>query len=95
MTDTGTVAVTDHPFRDLDIERAILEPKGYSVAEHQCGTADEVAHACADAVGVLNTYAPMPAEVIGAARALPRDRALRGRPRHDRSRRGQGARDSR
>jgi D-3-phosphoglycerate dehydrogenase / 2-oxoglutarate reductase len=25
VTDPGTVAVTDHPFRDLDIERAILE----------------------------------------------------------------------
>ena len=65
MTDAGTVAVTDHPFRDLDIERSILEPEGYRVAEHQCTTADEVAQACADAVGVLNTYAPMPAEVIG------------------------------
>jgi D-3-phosphoglycerate dehydrogenase / 2-oxoglutarate reductase len=73
VTDTGMVAVTDHPFRDLEIERAILEPKGYSVAEHQCGTADEVAHACADAVGVLNTYAPMPAEVIGR---LERCRAI-------------------
>ena len=30
MTDAGTVVVTDHPFRDLDIERTILEPKGYS-----------------------------------------------------------------
>jgi D-3-phosphoglycerate dehydrogenase len=58
------VAVTDHPFRDLDIERSILEPAGYSVAEHQCGTADEVAEACAGAVGVLNTYAPMPAKVV-------------------------------
>jgi D-3-phosphoglycerate dehydrogenase / 2-oxoglutarate reductase len=65
VTDAGTVAVTDHPFRDLDIERSILEPEGYSVAEHQCASADEVAEACADAVGVLNTYAPMPAEVIG------------------------------
>ena len=73
MTDAGTVAVTDHPFRDLDIERAIHEPRGYSVAEHQCGTADEVLHACADAVGVLNTYAPMPAEVIGR---LERCRAI-------------------
>jgi D-3-phosphoglycerate dehydrogenase / 2-oxoglutarate reductase len=64
VTDAGTVAVTDHPFRDLDIERSILEPEGYAVAEHQCGTAEEVADACAGAVGVLNTYAPVPAEVI-------------------------------
>lgn len=73
MSEAGTVAVTDHPFRDLDIERSILEPEGYSVAEHQCSTADEVAEACADAVGVLNTYAPVPAEVIGR---LERCRAI-------------------
>ena len=73
MTEAGTVAVTDHPFRDLDIERSILEPEGYSVADHHCGTADEVAEACAGAVGVLNTYAPIPAEVIGR---LERCRAI-------------------
>jgi D-3-phosphoglycerate dehydrogenase / 2-oxoglutarate reductase len=73
VTDAGTVAVTDHPFRDLDIERSILEPEGYRVVEHQCSTADEVAQACSDAVGVLNTYAPMPADVIGR---LERCRAI-------------------
>jgi D-3-phosphoglycerate dehydrogenase / 2-oxoglutarate reductase len=73
VSEAGTVAVTDHPFRDLDIERSILETEGYSVAEHQCSTADEVAEACADAVGVLNTYAPVPAEVI---RRLERCRAI-------------------
>jgi D-3-phosphoglycerate dehydrogenase / 2-oxoglutarate reductase len=73
VNDAGTVAVTDHPFRDLDIERSILEPEGYRVVEHQCSTVDEVAQACSDAVGVLNTYAPMPAEVIGR---LERCRAI-------------------
>jgi len=73
VTGAGTVAVTDHPFRDLDIERSILEPNGYSVEEHQCATAGEVADACAGAVGVLNTYAPMPADVIGR---LDRCRAI-------------------
>ena len=73
MTEARTVAVTDHPFRNLDIERSILEPHGYRVAEHQCDTAAEVAEACADAVGVLNTYAPMPADVIGR---LERCRAI-------------------
>jgi D-3-phosphoglycerate dehydrogenase len=75
VTDAGTVAVTDHPFRDLDIERSILEPGGYSVSEHQCATAEEVAEACAGAVGVLNTYAPMPAQVIdrlASCRAIAR-----------------------
>lgn len=64
MSDAGTVVVTDHPFRDLELERSILEPDGFSVEEHQCSTVEEVAEACAEAVGVLNTYAPMPAEVI-------------------------------
>jgi D-3-phosphoglycerate dehydrogenase len=73
VTEAGTVAVTDHPFRDLDIERSVLEPEGYLVVEHQCATADEVAEACADAVGVLNTYAQIPAEVIGR---LERCRAI-------------------
>jgi D-3-phosphoglycerate dehydrogenase len=75
VTEAGTVAVTDHPFRDLEIERSILEPEGYAVAEHQCATADDVAEACVSAVGVLNTYAPMPAEVIGrleSCRAIAR-----------------------
>jgi D-3-phosphoglycerate dehydrogenase len=73
VTKAGTVAITDHPFRDLDVERSILEPQGYQVAEHQCTTAGEVAEACADAVGVLNTYAPVSAEVIGR---LERCRAI-------------------
>jgi len=73
VTGAGTVAVTDHPFRDLDVERSILEPRGYVVEEHQCAAIDEVAEACAGAVGVLNTYAPMPAEVIGR---LERCRAI-------------------
>ena len=73
MTEAGTVAVTDHPFRDLDIERSILEPHGYALEEHQCATAEQVAEACAGAIGVLNTYAPMPAEVIAR---LERCRAI-------------------
>ena len=73
MSDGGTVVVTDHPFRDLELERSILEPEGYALEEHQCSTAEEVAEACTGAVGVLNTYAPMPAEVIGR---LERCRAI-------------------
>ena len=73
MSDAGTVVVTDHPFRDLELERSILEPEGYTVEERQCATVEEVAEACAEAVGVLNTYAPMPAEVIAR---LERCRAI-------------------
>jgi D-3-phosphoglycerate dehydrogenase len=48
------------------VERSILEPEGYRLDEHQCATAEQVEQACAGAVGVLNTYAPMPAAVIGS-----------------------------
>ena len=64
----ATVAITDHPFPHLDAARAVLEPAGHDVVEHDCSTAEEVARACADADGVLNTYAPMPTEVIDALR---------------------------
>jgi D-3-phosphoglycerate dehydrogenase len=64
----ATVAVTDHPFPHLEAACAVLEPAGHDVVEHDCSTAEEVARACADADGVLNTYAPMPAEVIDAMR---------------------------
>jgi D-3-phosphoglycerate dehydrogenase / 2-oxoglutarate reductase len=60
------VAVTDHPFPHLEAARAVLEPAGHELVEHQCSTAAEVAEACAAADGVLNTYAPMPAAVIDA-----------------------------
>jgi len=73
VSHAGTVVVTDHPFSDLELERSILESEGFGVEEHQCATAEEVAQACAEAVGVLNTYAPMPAEVIGR---LTRCRAI-------------------
>jgi len=60
------VAVTDHPFPHLEAARAVLEPAGHEVVEHDCSTAEEVARACADADGVLNTYAPVPAGTLDA-----------------------------
>ena len=60
------VAVTDHPFPHLEAARAVLEPAGHEVVEHDCSTAEEVARACADADGVLNTYAPVPAATLDA-----------------------------
>src|SRR6202022_1202231 len=57
----GLVAVTDHPFPDLAIAREILEGAGHTLVEHHCRTGEEVAAACADADGLLNTYAPIPA----------------------------------
>jgi D-3-phosphoglycerate dehydrogenase len=61
---TGKIVVTDHCFRSIDTERAVLEPAGFEVEEHQCRTADAVRAACAGAIGVLNCYAPMPAAVL-------------------------------
>jgi D-3-phosphoglycerate dehydrogenase / 2-oxoglutarate reductase len=67
------VAVTDHPFPDLAIAREILEGAGHTLVEHHCRTGEEVAAACADADGLLNTYAPIPAATL---RALRRCRAI-------------------
>jgi D-3-phosphoglycerate dehydrogenase len=67
------VAVTDHPFPDLTIAREVLEVAGHVVFEHRCRTADDVAAACAEAEGILNTYAPVPGSTIDA---LPRCRAI-------------------
>ena len=62
------VAVTDHPFPHLEAARAVLEPAGHEVLEHQCRTAEEVAEACAGAEGILNTYAPVPGATLDALR---------------------------
>jgi D-3-phosphoglycerate dehydrogenase len=69
----GLVVVTDHPFPDLTIAREILEAAGHTILEHQCRTAQEVAAACTEAEGVLNTYAAVPAEAL---RAMSRCRAI-------------------
>jgi D-3-phosphoglycerate dehydrogenase / 2-oxoglutarate reductase len=64
---TDVVAVTDHVFPDLDVERELLARAGFDLRfETNARTADEVRAATAGAVGVLNCYAPMPAEVIGS-----------------------------
>lgn len=69
----ASVAVTDHPFPNLDIAREILEGAGHAVTEHRCRTAEDVAQACAPAEGVLNTYAPIPASTL---RSLSHCRAI-------------------
>jgi D-3-phosphoglycerate dehydrogenase len=64
---TDVVAVTDHVFGNLDVERDLLERAGLELRfEGNARTADEVRATTAGAVGVLNCYAPMPAEVIEA-----------------------------
>jgi D-3-phosphoglycerate dehydrogenase / 2-oxoglutarate reductase len=63
----GFVAVTDHVFSDLDIERALLLAAGHELRfSGNSSTVDEVRRAVEGADAVLNCYAPMPAEVIDA-----------------------------
>ena len=64
---TGVVAVTDHVFAHLDVERELLESGGWELRfTSNARSVDEVRAATAGAVGVLNCYAPMPAEVIAS-----------------------------
>ncbi len=57
-------AVTDSGFPDLEQEKRILQPIGFSFAEGQCKTANEVAALCRDADAVLTQWAPVTAEAI-------------------------------
>ncbi|MBO9608638.1 MAG: C-terminal binding protein [Paenibacillaceae bacterium] len=59
-----TVAVTDHGFADLEIERSILEPIGCELVEGNCRTAEEAAALCEQADAVLTTFAPLNAQAI-------------------------------
>lgn len=64
---TDVVAVTDHVFPHLDVERELLERAGWELRfAGNARSVDEVRAATAGAVGVLNCYAPMPAEVIAS-----------------------------
>lgn len=61
----GIVAVTDHVFPNIDAERELLAAAGHELRyEGNATTPEEVRAAVAGADGVLNCYAPMPAQVI-------------------------------
>ncbi|HEY7667133.1 MAG TPA: C-terminal binding protein [Actinomycetota bacterium] len=61
----GLVVVTDHVFPDLDAETRILEEAGHRLRfDGNLRTPDEVIAAASEADGVLNCYAPIPAEAI-------------------------------
>jgi D-3-phosphoglycerate dehydrogenase len=69
------VALTDHTFPELEIERGILEPLGIQLVETQCRTVEEVAAFTADADVVITQFAPVHAPAIAAmkkARAIIR-----------------------
>ena len=81
----GVVVVTDHVFPHLDAETELLAAAGHELRfGGNIRTPEEVVAAAAEADGILNCYAPIPAEVI---RSLSRCRVIapvRHRARHDR-----------
>jgi D-3-phosphoglycerate dehydrogenase len=74
LTDVGVVVVTDHVFPDLDAETEILAAAGHELRfGGNTRTPEEVVAAAGEADGILNCYAPIPAEVI---RSLSRCRVI-------------------
>jgi D-3-phosphoglycerate dehydrogenase len=62
---TDFVVVTDHDFPHLEVERDLLGRAGFELRfEGNARSVEEVRAVTAGAVGVLNCYTPMPAEVI-------------------------------
>ena len=58
------VVVTDDRHGSYEVEKNVLREVDAEVIVENCGTADEVAQACADADGLLCNLAPVPAEVV-------------------------------
>jgi D-3-phosphoglycerate dehydrogenase len=70
----GVVVVTDHVFPHLDAETELLAAAGHELRFNgNIRTPEEVVAAAAEADGILNCYAPIPAEVI---RSLSRCRVI-------------------
>ncbi|RFB12644.1 C-terminal binding protein [Bacillus sp. HNG] len=63
--DKFKVVVTDWEFEDLRFEEAVLyQSPEIEVIAAQCRTEDDVIHACHDADGIINQYAPLSRRVI-------------------------------
>ncbi|MFT5525684.1 MAG: D-3-phosphoglycerate dehydrogenase, partial [Pirellulaceae bacterium] len=60
------VAITDHTFPTLEIERDILQPAGIEIVSGQCKTTETLIPLVAEADAVITQFAPINAEVIGA-----------------------------
>ncbi|WP_243297769.1 C-terminal binding protein [Bacillus litorisediminis] len=59
------VVVTDFEFEDLRFEERVLHQTGViEVIGAKCRTEDEVIHACREADGIINQYAPLSKRVI-------------------------------
>ncbi len=60
------VLITDHDFKDLELERALFGAAGVELVTAQCRSQDEVIAASAGCQGVLVQYAPVTARVFAA-----------------------------
>jgi len=60
------VLITDHDFKDLELERALFGAAGIEVIVAQCRTPADVIEASAGCQGLLVQYAPVNAEVFAA-----------------------------
>jgi len=60
------VLITDHDFKDLELERALFGAAGVELVVAQCRSAADVIEAAAGCEGLLVQYAPVNAEVFAA-----------------------------
>ena len=72
-TDRGTIMIADSDFGDVDIERAIIESAGFTLAAYQCTSEDDVIAHGREAAGILTQYAHIGAAVMDN---LPRLRVI-------------------
>jgi phosphoglycerate dehydrogenase-like enzyme len=60
------VLLSDHEFRDFDLERTLFAGAGVELVAAQCKSEAEVIAAAADCVGILLQYAPISESVVAA-----------------------------
>jgi len=58
------IVITDCDHPSVQIERDILEQRGFTVVLEQCRTEEEVIEKCRDAAGLINQYAPLTGKVF-------------------------------
>jgi D-3-phosphoglycerate dehydrogenase len=64
--DRPKVVITDYDFGDVDVERAILEAAGAEIIALQSKSEDDLLVAAADCAAMINQYARIGAQTIGA-----------------------------
>lgn len=58
------IVITDCDHPSVQIERDILEQRGFTVVLEQCRTEEDVIEKCRDAAGLINQYAPLTGKVF-------------------------------